>query len=69
MLFRSLFRATGGDRDGVDGYSIEDSRKDVYSKQEVHNRARNTGEGSPIARLARLLPEAEPYLTKAQATL
>ena len=54
---------------GIADYSIEHSRQDVYSKQEVLNRARETGDGTPIARLTRMLPEAETYLAQAQATL
>ena len=56
-------------RYGCEGYSIEDSRRDVYSKQEIRDLACETGEGSPIAALSRLLPDAAPYLAKAQAAL
>jgi hypothetical protein len=54
---------------GLAAYSIERSRQELHSEAEIRALARKTGEGTPIAVLSRLLPEAAPYMAKAQATL
>jgi hypothetical protein len=56
-------------RYGVPEYSIEQNRQKIYPETQIKELARQKGAGTPIARLLDLLPDAKPYLVKAQANL
>jgi hypothetical protein len=68
-ISRNLRIITFMQRYGVSSYSITESRRDVYSEEEVRALARRTSPRSPIAKLSRLLPAAAPYLLAAQSTV